>query len=141
MAIHLPIGPLKTRSGLEQYRDTNSVPTSPVADDITTAPSGSVTALIDAKQSMLQLKMGYICHMTVCSYIIVRNYFPNKVQGRKEMFLFNNTLNILYLQLYGIIHMVEDHSDSDRGNLLPPHGLLFPISSKGSFICIITQTG
>ena len=28
--------------------------------------------------------------------------------------------------------MVKDHSDSDRGNPLPPHGLLFPISSKGS---------
>ena len=26
-------------------------------------------------------------------------------------------------------------------NLLPPHGLLFPISSKGSFICTIPQTG
>ena len=23
--------------------------------------------------------------------------------------------------------MVKDHSDSERGNLLPPHGLLFPI--------------
>ena len=33
--------------------------------------------------------------------------------------------------------MVEDHSDSERGNLLPPHGLLFPINSKGSFICTI----
>ena len=32
--------------------------------------------------------------------------------------------------------MVNDHSDSERGNLLPPHGLLFPISSKGSFICM-----
>ena len=32
-------------------------------------------------------------------------------------------------------------SDSERGNLLPPHGLLFPISSKGSFICTIPQTG
>ena len=31
--------------------------------------------------------------------------------------------------------MVKDHSYSERerGNLLPPHGLLFPISSKGSF--------
>ena len=36
--------------------------------------------------------------------------------------------------------MVKDHSDSERGNLLLPHGLLFPISSKGSFICIITHT-
>ena len=33
--------------------------------------------------------------------------------------------------------MVNHHSDSERGNPLPPHGLLFPISSKGSFICTI----
>ena len=31
--------------------------------------------------------------------------------------------------------MVKDHSDSERGNPLPPHGLLLPISSKGSSIC------
>ena len=31
--------------------------------------------------------------------------------------------------------MVKDHSeDSERGNPLPPHGLLFLINSKG-FIC------
>ena len=51
--------------------------------------------------------------------------------------LFNDALNTFYLQLYGVKHMVTDHSDTDRGNPLPPHGLLFPISSKGSFICII----
>ena len=33
--------------------------------------------------------------------------------------------------------MVKDHSDSERRNPMLPHGLLFPISSKGSFICII----
>ena len=55
--------------------------------------------------------------------------------------LFNDTLNTFYFQLYGVVHMVKDHSDSERGNLLPPHGLLFPISSKGSFICTIPQTG
>ena len=37
--------------------------------------------------------------------------------------------------------MVKDHSDSERGNPLPSHGLLFPISSKGSVICTIPQTG
>ena len=37
--------------------------------------------------------------------------------------------------------MVKDHSDSEIGNPLPPHGLLFPISSKGSFIGTIPQTG
>ena len=30
--------------------------------------------------------------------------------------------------------MVKDHSDSEKGNPLPPYRLLFPISSKGSFI-------
>ena len=29
--------------------------------------------------------------------------------------------------------MLKDHSDSERGNLLLPHGLLFPINSKGLF--------
>ena len=37
----------------------------------------------------------------------------------------------------GVGHLVKDHSDSKRGNPLLPLGLLFPINSKGSFICII----
>ena len=40
------------------------------------------------------------------------------------------------LRLYGIRH-TQDHSDSEKGNPLPPHRLLFPINSKGSFICTI----
>ena len=32
--------------------------------------------------------------------------------------LFNNTLNTFYLRLYGITHMVKDHSDSASGNPL-----------------------
>ena len=63
-------------------------------------------------------------------------------EGRKEgNVLFNDALNTFYLRLYGVRHMVKDHSDSEKGNLLPPHRLLFPISSKGSFICTIPQTG
>ena len=52
--------------------------------------------------------------------------------------LFKDALNTFYLRLYGVGHMVKDHSDSERGNLLL---LLFLISSKGSFICMIPQTG
>ena len=64
------------------------------------------------------------------------------VVGRKEgNILFNDALNTFYLRLYGVGHMVKDHSDSERGNPLPPHGLLFPISIKGYFICTILQTG
>ena len=64
-------------------------------------------------------------------------------EGRKEEnVLVNDALSTFYLQLYGIRHMVKDHSDSERGNSLPPlNGLLFPISSKGSFISTIPQTG
>ena len=60
---------------------------------------------------------------------------------KKGNALFNNALNTFYLRLYGVVHMVKDHSDNERGNPLPSHGLLFLISSKGSFICIISQTG
>ena len=50
---------------------------------------------------------------------------------RKEgSVLFNDALNTFYLRLYGVRHMVKDHSDSERGNSLPPHGLLFPIQKK-----------
>ena len=53
---------------------------------------------------------------------------------RKEgNILFNDALNTFYLRLYDVRHMVKDHSDSERGNPLPLHGLLFPISSKGLF--------
>ena len=34
--------------------------------------------------------------------------------------LFNNILNTFYFRLYGIEHMVKDHSDSKRWNWLPP---------------------
>ena len=53
VAIHLPIGPLKTRCGWSQYRDANTVPTNPLADDIATAPSAPVI---------------YVC-MHVCMYV------------------------------------------------------------------------
>ena len=61
--------------------------------------------------------------------------------GKEGNVLFNDALNIFYLRLYGVRHMVKDHSDSEKGNPLPPHRLLFPINSKGSFICTIPQIG
>ena len=51
-------------------------------------------------------------------------------EGRKEgSVLFNDALNTFYLRLYGVRHMVKDHSDSEKGNLMPPHRLLFPITA------------
>ena len=45
-------------------------------------------------------------------------------EGRKET-------HLIYRYMASDIIMVKDHSDSERGNPLPPHGLLFPINSKG----------
>ena len=59
---------------------------------------------------------------------------------RERDVLFNDALNTFYLQLHGVRHMVMDHSDSEKGNPLPPHRLLLLINSKGSFICTIPQT-
>ena len=64
------------------------------------------------------------------------------IRQREIHVLFNDAFNTFYLRLYGIRHMVKDHSDSEKGNLLPPHRLLLSINSKGSFICTdrITHT-
>ena len=52
--------------------------------------------------------------------------------------LFNDALHTFYLRLYGVRHMVKDHSDSEIGNpLLSLHWLLFLISGKVSFISTI----
>ena len=63
------------------------------------------------------------------------------LRERERNVLFNDALNTFYLRLYGVRHMVKDHSDNEKGNPLPPHRLLLSINSKGSFICTIPQTG
>ena len=44
---------------------------------------------------------------------------------REIIILFNDALNTFYLRLYGVRHMVKDHSDSEKVNPLPAHRLLF----------------
>ena len=51
-------------------------------------------------------------------------------RGGEGNILFNDTLNTFYLRLYGVIRMVKDHSDGERGNPLPPHGLLFRLAAR-----------
>ena len=41
--------------------------------------------------------------------------------------------NTFYLRLYGVGHMIKNHSDNERGNPLPPFMLLFPIISNVPF--------
>ena len=61
-------------------------------------------------------------------------------EGRREMF-YLTTHSTHFIYDYMASDMVKDHSDSEKGNLMPPHRLLFPNNSKGSFICTIPQTG
>ena len=83
------------------------------------------------------------------SQTTILNAYCNRLWGeggeylreRENFFIFNDALNTFHLRLYGVRHMVKDHSDSEKGNLLPPHRLLLSINSKGSFICTIPQTG
>ena len=54
-------------------------------------------------------------------------------------------MNTKYFSMMHSTHFLynteKDHSDSEKGNPLSPHRLLFPISSKGSFKCTIPQIG
>ena len=87
---------------------------------------------------------GTFCHICAsqeveikCTFGVFRSATFGR-KGRKEMFYLMTHLTP-FLNIYG--YMVKDHTDSERGNLLPPHELLFLFNSKGSFICTIPQTG
>ena len=83
-----------------------------------------------------------IVHTTAFVRPVVEHWLEREIirMRRKEMF-YLTMLSTHFIYSYMVSDMVKDHSDSERGNLLLPHGLLFLISSKGSFICTIPQTG
>ena len=85
-------------------------------NDCLTTPSTNVNQLVGVQTNGMYIKTkNQIC-----------------IRRKEGNVLFNDALNT-YLRLYDVTHMVKDHSDSKRRNPLPPHRLLFPISSKGSF--------
>ena len=74
----------------------------------------------------------------MASDIWLRTILIVRKEEREREMLFLKTHSTHFI--YGYMasdHAVKDHSDSEKGNPLPPHRLLFPINSKGSFICII----
>ena len=77
----------------------------------------------------------------VCAIGKISDFEKKKKIWKEGNILFNDLLNTFYLRLYGVRHMVKDHSDSEKVNPLPPYRLLFPINNKGSFICTIPKTG
>ena len=63
----------------------------------------------------------------------VKSKIGRSLLGRKEIFyLTTHTTHFIYGYMASATQIV-------RGNLLPPHGLLFPINGKGSFICTTPQ--
>ena len=51
--------------------------------------------------------------------------------GRKEgKVLFNDALNTFYLRLYGVGHMVKDHSDSERETRYRHMGYSFRLAAR-----------
>ena len=81
---------------------------------------------------------GTCCYCFSCSEYLKERQMKRVMSfilTRERDVLFNDALNIFYLRLYGVRHMVKNHSDSEKGNPLPPHRLLLLINSKGSFIC------
>ena len=100
---------------------------------LNTLPSpGAHSAIKTALPDIITITLVHTCMLLSCA--------REREKGERNV-LFNDALNTFYLRLYGVRHMVKDHSDSGKGNPLPPHRLLFPINSKGSFICTIPQTG
>ena len=49
---------------------------------------------------------------------------------RERNVLFNDALNTFYLRLYGVRHMVKDHSDSEKGNPQPPQMLHYRLTAR-----------
>ena len=108
----------------------------------TAQPAGSTSP---RSGSPTQSVCRWLCSSSSPPAIRVAPYTPcllcseEKKEGNA---LFNNTLNTFIIRLYGIGYIVKDHSVRERGNPLSLlHGLLFSISSKGSFISTIPQTG
>ena len=78
-------------------------------------------------------------YLTTHSTHIIYGYMEER---RKEMFyLTTHSTHFIYGYMASHIIIVKGRSDSETRNPLPPHGLLFPINSNNSFICIIPHTG
>ena len=97
------------------------------------------------KYFFIELCSIFIYKVTVAQVILYgkvlmfKNNKNNKTR-RKEMFYLMMHSNTFYLWLYGVRHMVQDHSVREE-TCCCHMGYLFPVSSKGSFICNNPQTG
>ena len=92
----------------------------------------TTTFVTPVVEHCLEREMAFLLTVTSASEIILieielTNNWPEGSQivmlvvKKERNVLFNDALNTFYLRLYGVRHMVKDHSDSEKGNPLPPH--------------------
>ena len=62
--------------------------------------------------------------------VAVRMLKSGRIFIKEGNVLFNNALNTFYLQLYGVRHMVKDHSESEKGNPLRHIGYSFRLTAR-----------
>ena len=72
-----------------------------------------------------------LCYTSRGALAETRNSFE---EGRKEMFYLIMHLTHFFLQLYGIRHMVKDHSDSKRKPTAATNWATLSINSKSLFV-------
>ena len=63
-----------------------------------------------------------MCRLSIYNHNNTGLMYDNTTNRERERnVLFNDALNTFYLRLYGVRHMVKDHSDSEKGNPLLPN--------------------
>ena len=90
---------------------------------------------VEREREMFYLMTHSTHFITVMSkdgfYLMMHStHFIYGYMERERNVLFNDAFNTFYLRLYGVRHMVKDHSNSEKGNPLLPHRLLLSINSK-----------
>ena len=67
-------------------------------------------------------------YMTFLYALVVKS--GTMITGRKEMFYLTMHSTHFILRLYGLGHIVKDHSDNERGNLLRHMGYSFRLTAR-----------
>ena len=80
--------------------------------------------LLFKKRKRKEVKFNVNFNSDNCDNYILHIALYGVMRERERNVLFNDALNTFYLRLYGVRHMVKDHSDSEKGNPLPPHRVL-----------------
>ena len=69
-------------------------------------------------------------HTTAFVTSVVEHWLEREKTRKEGNVLFNDAHNTFYLRLYGVRHMVKDHSDSERGTRCRHMGYSFRLAAR-----------